>query len=298
MEKRKTVGFKTIKEKKNLLYGIIMIMLIGGVFAAYLFTGGFGFGSIFGGNQEKPSPPPEQFQTGYAIILMYDNTDGSLIDNSSVSIDFFEYWNDTTLGKGQAGVMYEINETTLAFISVEGYWNVSASVYARNDSSDPYINKFYMNPKCNRDNVTLSFIYINSSYGSFGADNISSGINELKLRVKLDGSLQGNHSYAGLYYVPQPLRIGNQSHYNVSRAGTWLGFEGNITSCKIYNVEVEIVTVGNISVVPFHTTYVDQVYDLEINATTSITKIYLFANQIDDFSKGMYINGTGGLIKP
>lgn len=289
-ESKSIAGFKI----NNLLLVIILVGSIVGGILGTLYGTGF-FQEIYQ-DRDRPPAPPVEFSTGYAVILGYNNHNGTEIANSSIDVHYYDYNNESYISSSKAGVKVKINVTTLAVVEINDYWNKTIAVYARNDVNDPYINEFFFTLKCPTNKIDFSMVYLNGTYNNWSPNNISIGMNTIYFQAKLNTSYQGNHSYASGWYVPNSTRLANQTYYNMSVAQTWIGFEGNLSSIEINGIIFPTYLIGNITVTAYPTVYTDAITYCTLNATTPIDKIWLFSGQLDDFNGGIYLNSTGGLI--
>ncbi|MHA1797702.1 MAG: hypothetical protein ACTSVY_04565 [Candidatus Helarchaeota archaeon] len=284
-KKEKLFGFKGVKEKKNLLYGIAVIALIGGLVAALFFTGVFNFGSLFPG----PSAPPKDQQVGYAVIQLYNPINDTYIGSSEIRL--YGGYNETFIRTIENDTLIYLDNWTTAFVNVSGYHPTFVSLHGSgtDDPANPQINKINLYGKCNSSNLEFSLIAIDHEYGTYDNTSITDGYHVLTFQWKLNEPDRGSMFFGHSTSIPEDNSLvsadtftANLSIWSVSN---WIAFNGtveNITFLYMPYINPDPIDINIYNVTWGPSVLGTSTWEIAANFT-NISGIYTYQGIIDGY---------------
>lgn len=198
----------------------------------------------------KPPPPPTEIATGYCEIEVYDYTNERYMNLNNITL--LNYTNEVEIAKISNNTKVLINQSTLVWIQVKGYYNLSSVLLANADPDDPYINRFTLYRIPNSSRMYLDIIQIDGVYGNYSSTDITDGKNHsvtyryMNLGVDTPAN---NHTFGIQTFVPSPYVSVNSLAYNQSMNGqfAFLAINNTIENPKINNIEPLVWTYTNIT---------------------------------------------------
>jgi len=231
----------------------------------------------------KPPAAPEGFQSGWVKVVIKDAFNGSELPSGTIPIKVLDYESENVTATVYNGGMFHVDNASLGFVMFSGYNNLTFTIYARDNVSDPFINTVFLWKLANTSEFNVSFYRLDGNYGNFNASDLTVGHHELYMELSLTGDSYGT-SYLGYgYYVPKSFRGTLGLANNCSTGGLYIGFAGAVENVTVFGINTTVYSLPSYNATVTLAVSTSVVLYIELDVISNVSSIAFFVDQIDNY---------------
>jgi len=231
----------------------------------------------------RPPAAPEGFQSGWVKVMVKDAFNGSELPSGTIQVSVLDYETENVTTTVYNGEMFHVDNASLGFIYVSGYNNLTFTIYARDNVSDPFVNTVFLWKLANTSDFNASFYKLDGSYGNFNASDLTVGHHELYMELSLTGDSYGT-SYLGYgYYVPKSFRGTLGLANNCSTGGLYIGFAGAVENVTVFGINTTVYSLPSYNATVTLAVSTSVVLYIELDVISNVSSIAFFVDQIDNY---------------